>query len=226
MPGSCSSAIPAQLASIEAGAVLGDIVGPGDDRDPRCRRTGPGSSCSTASTASAAGSPGWRRRSARGDAEATMALLREGAGRRDRGSRPTPRAPRPRRWFAPARWRPREAVIAAARDGDPAPSAGGAGHVPDPVRPPPRAVRRDHLDDADGGLAGGRGRRLLGPGALVRRPSAAGHRERLRAGAEQRRRRRRGPGGRGPGDGQLRARRRAGRLQPQPASARSRPCTR
>ena len=51
---------PGQLASIEAGAVLGDIVGGGEDG------TSPpaGSWCWTGCIASAAGSPAWRPRSA------------------------------------------------------------------------------------------------------------------------------------------------------------------
>ena len=49
---------PGQLASIEAGAVLGDIVA-GEDDVAR-----PASWCWTGSIASAAGSPGWRPRSA------------------------------------------------------------------------------------------------------------------------------------------------------------------
>ena len=72
---------PGQLASIEAGAVLGDIVG------PRRRMRGAGARCAdgivvaaTASTASAAGDRRARpRRSARGDADAALAALRAGA---------------------------------------------------------------------------------------------------------------------------------------------------
>ena len=63
---------PGQLASIEAGAVLGDIVGPGGRR---------GSSCSSASTATAAGSPSWPRRS--GAATATAVELLAATARRD-----------------------------------------------------------------------------------------------------------------------------------------------
>ena len=95
---------PQQLASVEAGAVLGDIVGPAADRllmrpppvppwprPPACRsttsrrsrrprppRSATASSSSGGSTASAAGSPPWPRRSAAGDADATIAALSAG----------------------------------------------------------------------------------------------------------------------------------------------------
>ena len=102
---------PGQLASIEAGAVLGDIVGPAGERPllgggaarrlsratggqieaPERRRTGSatGSSCSTASTASAAGSPTLATRSGAATPTPSIELLTRPAGRRalDRGRR-------------------------------------------------------------------------------------------------------------------------------------------
>ena len=79
---------PGQLASIEAGAVLGDIVGPASegllvDADARAwscppwrirrqARSRTASWSSIASTASAAASPAWPRPSARGDADAVL----------------------------------------------------------------------------------------------------------------------------------------------------------
>ena len=135
---------PGQLASIEAGAVLGDIVGPAaarpahDARGARPARRGrpaeldrrgaaggaasaTGSSCSTASTASAAGIAALAEAIRRGDADAR-------ARRRSRArptgvtwiavdvAEPDERGARPgaRR----ARSRPRAAVIAAAAAGD------------------------------------------------------------------------------------------------------------
>ena len=109
---------PGQLTSIEAGAVLGDIVGPATDgllherrraraarrrrpartSPPRtrrpARRSATGSSCSTASTASAAASPRVAEAIRRGDADAVLeALARRARGRHlDPGRRRRPGA--------------------------------------------------------------------------------------------------------------------------------------
>ena len=79
---------PDQLASVEAGAVLGDIVGPASDcrRPSRRPRSATGSSCCAASTASVAGSPPSPRRSS-------------AATRTPRSRRSAP-APRDVQWIA------------------------------------------------------------------------------------------------------------------------------
>ena len=116
---------PGQLTSIEAGAVLGDIVGPADaraadaarrarrargrhaarrsPRPTRRRRPGSatGSSCSSASTATAGGSRGSPRRSARGDADARSPCSRR-RRRASRGCPTTPPRPATPRRCAPA----------------------------------------------------------------------------------------------------------------------------
>ena len=115
-------------------------------------------------TASAGGSPGWPRRSAPATRDAVMALLRDPPDDVDAGSRSTWR----RRTPPPAVSEP--ALAAGARHASrPRGTArrGAAldalGDVPDPLRPPPRPLRRRDLDRADGGLAGGRDRRLRSP---------------------------------------------------------------
>ena len=186
---------PGQLASIEAGAVLGDIVDAdragahpsGPRRDRRARPRPP---------LRRRRSHRWRRRSAHGDGDAVMELLRGGLRRRalDRGRRRAPggAGAAARRGAA----RPSEAVVDAARRGR---RRRGAA----------RARRRSASSARTGAgptawRAGRRGWRagcrtpwpeFSASRALVRRPAAAGHRERLRARPRQRRhrRRRRGP---------------------------------
>ena len=105
---------PGQLASIEAGAVLGDIVG--DEADGQGRR----SWCSTTCTASARASPGWPRPSAPATATLSSRCCAP-APRMSPGSRSTSpsrtRSPRSRSPPWPRRTppsRPREPVTARA----------------------------------------------------------------------------------------------------------------
>ena len=185
---------PGQLASVEAGAVLGDIVGAGGRRR---------SSCSTTCTATAAGSPRSPTRSARGDGDAVIDALR--AGHADVSwievdvadpARPTALAPvrdgRGRRRPRPSSTRRARATARAAID------ALGAFRVLCAHR---RGAHGVSVWTAR--IEGWLGRASLERGALVRGPPAAGHRERLRAAALQRRHRRR----RRDGDGPRRARR-------------------
>ena len=198
---------PGQLTSIEAGAVLGDIVGPADDdaadRDRRGHRR-----AQTASTASAAPSPRWPRRSgaatptrrstALADAPDEVTWLPVDADAR--------RALAPVRDGAVAAAR---AVIDAARAGDARAGARRARQLPRPVRAPPRALRRGDVDGPDRALARQRGRRLRRRGPVVRRAAAARDRERLRPAPLQRRHRRRRRHRDRPRERRLRAPRRA-----------------
>ncbi len=206
---------PGQLSSIEAGAVLGDIVGPATGEGivvlDRVHRFGGG----IASLAGAVRD---------GDADRALEVLRaapegvtwiehdaaDGDGlepgptpRRRRRPRGLPRRPRGRR-----RGR-----------------AGGARRVPAAVRAPPRPLRRRGLGPADRGLADRRRRRLQRGRPLVRGPPAARDGERLRAAPLQRRHRRRG-GGRRPRDRRVRAPRRGDARRPEPARVRGHACTR
>ena len=152
---------PGQLTSIEAGAVLGDIVGPATGggivvarpRAPLRRRRSPrwpGRSATAMPNApwrcSRGGVPRARRlaRSRRGLRRGARARIRRRGGRRRRGG--LRRRARRRR-------------------------GGGAGRargVPAAVRAPPRALRRRRVGAADRGLAGRRRRRLRRRRALVR----------------------------------------------------------
>ena len=81
---------PGQLTSIEAGAVLGDIVGAGRRR---------ASSCSSTCTATAAGSPRSPTAIRGGDADAAIAALQRRPRRTSPGSRSTSATrPRSTRW--------------------------------------------------------------------------------------------------------------------------------
>ncbi len=117
------------------------------------------------------------------------------------------------------------ATLAAARAGDVPARPGGVGPAPAAVRPPARAVRGRPVEPGGGALAG-RGRARIRRGRrVVPRPAAAGDGQRLRDGALQRRyrRHRRHPGR---GTGRLRPRRRGRRCSPRSGWTRCRPCTR
>ena len=125
---------PDQLTSIEAGAVLGDIVG-GRGRDgvvalDHVFRFGAGIGDARVRDPRAA------------SADEVLAVAARRAGRRDAGSTWT--SPSRTRWTrsAPvrdgARWRPSRAVIAAAAGRGRRGRAGGARRVPGPVRAPAR----------------------------------------------------------------------------------------
>ena len=184
---------PGQLASIEAGAVLGDIVGPaggraGRDSAHRPRRPrgfGGGSSCSTAVHRFGGDIAALATAIRHGDADAVLDALRAGGDvswiEAD-VAQETALEPVRDGALACA-----HAVMDAARAGDGTAGPGRAGRLSHPLRAPARALRGDELDGADGGLAGSRARRAVHRRALVRRAPAAGHRERLRARPEQRR---------------------------------------
>ena len=195
---------PGQLTSIEAGAVLGDIVGAGDRR--RDRRARPRAPLRRRDRRARRGDPRRRRRRAR---STVLRAAPEGVdvARGRRGRRRGRSSLIRRRAVAAGR-----AVIDAARDGRRRGGARGArrasallcAHRRGPVRR--RRPGRPHR-----GLAGRRRRRASPPTALVRGPAAARDRERLRAAALQRRHRRR--------------RRRRGRARrPPPSSAAARSC--
>ena len=184
---------PGQLASIEAGAVLGDIVGPAADGADARPAIGagivvlrPGAPLRRRDRAR------WPPRSARGDADAVMdaaappapttspgsrstwpsedaaarPVARARAGRGAGGDRGRPRRPRARaRW---TRW---------ARSGSCAPTAA----APTASRAGPRGWRAGWPPSSRG---------FDPERSLVCRPAAAGERERLRAAALQRRHRR------------------------------------
>ena len=157
---------PGQLASIEAGAVLGDIVGPaarGDGADAARRRrrssvprTGShrfGGGIAAAGrprSAPATPTPSMRRCCAR--AADDVSWIDGDVAEQD--ALPLPCHER-RAGRGAGRDASRPARAGRARDG-----ARCAGLVPDPVRPPARALRRGDVDGADGGLARGRARRL------------------------------------------------------------------
>ncbi len=115
---------PGQLASIEAGAVLGDIVGLGGDRDGSADRVSTHrrrSWCSTASIASAAGSRGWPPPSAPATAMPSWSCCARARGRHVARSSTSPSrtrcppCPSPR-WPPPgARSRPRGRAARATR---------------------------------------------------------------------------------------------------------------
>ena len=173
---------PGQLTSIEAGAVLGDIVGPGTADGivvlDRVHRYGEGIAALAAALR-------------RGDADAVVAVLAA--------------APEGVTWLpvdvadpdaddmlAPVRdgaVAAARAVIAAARGRRRRGRARRPGGVPRAVRPPPRRARRRDLDDAGRGLAGSGGGRLRRGRPVVRGAAAARDGERLRAAALQRRHR-------------------------------------
>ena len=150
---------PGQLTSIEAGAVLGDVVGPADDDDAPATGIGAGIVVLEACIATAARSRRWPRRSAAATPtrrSRRWPRLRRGdlaAGRRRRAARPRPR-PRRRRRRRPCRDRggPRAATRAA--------RCAALGQLPRAVRAPPRAVRRGDVDGPDRALARERGRGL------------------------------------------------------------------
>ena len=180
---------PGQLTSIEAGAVLGDIVGPpatpprergivvldrvhrfgGGDR--RARRGDPRAATPTRCSPRSRAAP--ERRAPGSPVDVADA----GARARSRRSA-TARSPPPAR----SSTRRAPATRAAALE--------ALGALPGAVRPPPRPVRRGDVDGADRGLARRRGRRLRRRRAAGTRPAAARDRERLRAAALQRRHRR------------------------------------
>ena len=204
---------PDQLTSVEAGAVLADLVdGLGARSDTRIAalRTSHRFGESIRRLAAAVRD---------GDADEVLHLLR-------RRRRPR-RAGRGRRPGAAAARRAAPAGAGAAgrcggrrRDG----GAGPARRAPAAVRAPRRPARRPPLEPARRALdqRGDRGRHLVG---VVPRPPAAGHRQRLRSRPLQRRhRRRRAPARRAP---RRRSRRPPGRSSWPPAgSATSRRCTR
>ena len=176
---------PGQLTSIEAGAVLGDIVGPRGGRAghrrarPRVHRFGGG-----IADAGRRHPPRRRRRDYR-RARRRADEMHVAPGRP--ATRPAP-ALAPVRDGAVAAAR---AVIDAARDGDAPRRARRPRRLPRPVRPPPRAygvptwtarIERWLATEVDGFGAEGR---------VVRRAPAARDRERLRPAPLQRRHRRR-----------------------------------
>ena len=208
---------PGQLTSIEAGAVLGDIVGAGGPGVVGARPRAPLPARDRRRS---------RRRSGAGDADAAIAALR-GGPRTSRGSRST--------WAIPRRSPASDGRSASGR------RVGERGDRPRRARgPSARGARRARRASgccartAAGRTASRRGRRgsrrwlagEVGRGPLVPRPAAARHRERLRAAALQRRHRR----GRGHRGGQGRRRRSsaaASRCSSRPRGwARSRPSTR
>ena len=195
---------PGQLTSIEAGAVLGDIV----------RRRGRGRRRARARLP-------LRRRDRRARGRDPQRRRRRGDRRADRRATRTSRGSPvdvadpaaqdalgagPRRRASPP---PRAVIAGGARrrrgGGDPR-----ARRVPRALRAPARRLRRERLDGADRGLARGRARTR----ALVPRPPAAGDRERLRAAALQRRHGRDRRHGRRPRQRGLRAPRRGRRCSP------------
>ena len=191
---------PDQLASVEAGAVLGDIVGPAADRTRRPRRPSPiGDGIVVLRRVHRFGGAIAELAAAirRGDVDGALDRARRRPRRRrvDRDRRPpiaddvrvartrsatgssTPAAGSP----APPRPATRRAALdALARDAR-------------PVRPPPRSVRRRRLDRPDRALARRVDRRLRRRRRLVRRPAAARHGQRLRPAPLQRRHRRHRP---------------------------------
>ena len=174
---------PGQLTSIEAGAVLGDIVGPADD--------GPSSAGIVVLSrvhrfGGAIGAVAEAVR--RGDADAAVQAL---------STSPDevtwlPVDPETDSALAPVHdgaVGAARAVIEAARAGDAHRALEALVELPRPVRAPPRPVRRRDLDRPHRALARQRGRRLRRRGAVVRRPAAARDRERLRPAPLQRRHR-------------------------------------
>ena len=227
---------PGQLTSIEAGAVLGDVVGPAAEG---LRLTAPMRARAGAVTGTLLSAPepppgahvadgivvldrvhrfgGAIARLAeatrRGDADAVVEVL--GAGHpevrwvdADAAGGPEVAAVRAAAVGAG------RAVVEAARAGRAARRAGRARALPAAVRAPPRRARRRHLDGARRGLARRRGGALRHGRALVRGAAAAGDGERLRAAAVQRRHRRDRAHGAGPRRSGLRAPRRRRRGQP------------
>ncbi len=193
---------PAQLASIEAGAVLGDIVGPAAVAPlvgPEAARR---LSAATGASLTAGAQDGFgdgivvlERVHRFGGAIAELATaIRHGD--QDLVVELLKRSPDGVRWIETDL--SDDGGLAPVRDGgDQRRNRGGRGgagrrcrggtagtrHLPDPVRAPARAVRGRELDGAPGRLVG----RLDRQRALVRRAAAAGDRERPRAAAQQRR---------------------------------------
>ena len=225
---------PGQLTSIEAGAVLGDIVGPA----AHGLRMTPAASARLAEVTgqlidAAPGPPVGDgivvldrvHRYGEGIAALAGALRR---GDADRVLDVLARAPAGVTWIAdpgdeaalaPVRDEAVAAyggVIAAAAAGNRPAGARAPRRLPPVVRPPARRARRRDLDRAGRGLARGRDRH----GALVSRAAAAGDGERLRAAAVQRRHGRGRGGGAGPRPGGVRARRRGARGDPRAARGR------
>ena len=234
---------PGQLASIEAGAVLGDIVGPAAEglilrpaaRDALAAATGREVEAAEPPAGAAGIGDGivvldrvYRYDEGigaiaaairAGDADGLLDALE--AGREGVTWLPVDVAdPDALEALAPVREgavATARTVIEAARAGRAAEAIAGARRPPRAVRAPPGRARRRDLDGADRGLAGGRGRRLRRRGAVVPRASAAGDRERLRAAALQRRHGRRRDDRSRAGDRRVRAPRRGARVQPRPA---------
>ena len=211
---------PDQLTSVDAGAVLSDLVAglraaARSRRSPRSPRT--------------SAPPRTSRRSPRRCASATPTRCSTRCGppsdqvefveteRRRAGPRSAPD------WSRPP-------LCACARPPRPATRARRGRRprrAPAAVRAPRGPVRRTPLEPAGRALARRGDRRSESTGRVVRRPPAAGHRQRLRARRLQRRHRR----GRAAADGRLPARviagLRTGCSTSRPAgSTRSRPCTR
>ncbi len=221
---------PDQLASVEAGAVLGDLARAPGRPEPRLD-----------AALAALGLPGgvvngvvtldhvWRfhgtvaafaRAVQAGDADAALALLRGGSD--DLQFVETDSAAAPQAVRADVVDAGVGAGRAPARRSDVDGRARRAGAAPRAVRAPARPVRRGPVEPGDRAVAG---RRRTGASASTTsgtRAAGAGHGQRLRHRPLQRRhrRRRRHPG------------RPAGRLprpcacSPRPGSRRSRPCTR
>ena len=178
---------PGQLTSIEAGAVLGDIVGAGVG-------AATGSSCSSGSTATAAGSPTVAEAIRRGDADGAVAALRAVRGRHlDRRPTSPTATPTSSRRCARAAVDAARAVIEAARAGDAALAIARARRLPRscartaaaPTASPRWMARIERWLAAEVDGFGTRGRWYAGP-------PAARDRERLRPAPLQRRHRRRG----------------------------------
>ena len=212
---------PGQLTSIEAGAVLGDIVGPATvdahrrprPRPPLRRRHRP------------PGRRDPRRRRRRGDLPSSRPSPPTCPG-----SRSMQRDPRPSSSSPPSARRPwslGRAVIAAAQ-ATALPTTRSPPSTPSECSAPTAAERTGSPRGRPGSRAGWlrRSPASTPTAACVRRPAAARHRERLRAAPLQRRHRRRRPDRPRPRQRGLRARRRAARRSPRRGSERSRRSTR
>ena len=119
------------------------------------RGSGTGSSCSTACTATAAGSRGSPRRS--GAATPTRPSMHWQRIRGDhvaaRGRRAGPATDVDLELVVIRRWPPDAAVFAAARAGGAIDALEALGQLPAAVRPSPRPVRRERLDLTPAGVA-------------------------------------------------------------------------
>jgi exodeoxyribonuclease V alpha subunit len=174
---------PDQLASVEAGAVLGDVVGPAAHAsEVPARHPQPLTSRIVVLRTSyrfgetTTGGPAGRR-----GPSGRCRHRRRGAARR-RGGSPVARAPRCARGPR-SRWSPRPASpVGRARCGGcearRRPGRGGrARRAAGAVRPPPRAFRGQRLERAAGRVAGRHPRPRRPPG-VVPRPAGARHRQR------------------------------------------------